>query len=31
LCPLYPEGQPVFPVEVVRRGAPDRQPQEAPA
>ena len=27
LCPLYPEGQPVFPVEAVRRGAP----QEAPA
>ncbi|HSL11353.1 MAG TPA: ATP-dependent DNA helicase [Actinomycetota bacterium] len=30
LCPLYPEGQPVFPIEVVRRGAPDRQPDTQP-
>ena len=30
LCPLYPEGQPVFPVEVVRRGAPDRAPHDVP-
>ena len=22
LCPLYPEGQPVFPIDVVRHGAP---------
>ena len=26
LCPLFPEGQPVFPVEVVRRGAPEGAP-----
>jgi RecB family exonuclease len=31
MCPLFPEGQPVFPVEAVRRGAPRREPQEAPA
>jgi RecB family exonuclease len=30
LCPLFPEGQPVFPVEAVRRGAPHESPTEAP-
>jgi superfamily I DNA/RNA helicase/RecB family exonuclease len=36
LCPLYPEGQPVFPIEVVRQGAPggssrDTRPAEVTA
>jgi len=31
LCPLFPEGQPVFPVEAVRRGRPARTGEREPA